>query len=110
MAELRIRNLSKDLQAKIKLMEKEFKTPESSKAIAKLIDKYFEDQKMIKLLQDRNTNLHRSIKKYYDKEEMALKNIVGMTHGCEQAARMIADFGKRFRGMQKQFTKKGGKR
>lgn len=109
MAELRIRNLSKELAAKIKLMEKEFRTPESSTAITRLINKYFEDQKTIKDLQVRNTQLHAAIKKYYDKEAAMLRHIQSITAMVAGESKQLQQYAKVFKSMQKHFTKKKSK-
>lgn len=79
MSDIRIREMSKehvkkldDIQRflKLKVDPRSKGKNQTPKVILLMIDRFFEDQKTISALQKRNTELHKSINKYYSKDSI----------------------------------------
>lgn len=66
--EIRIRDASPELMKKVQTIRLHFREKQIPQAVIKLINSWQSDQAAIKQLQQRNTELHREINRYFSKE------------------------------------------
>jgi cell division septum initiation protein DivIVA len=70
MAEIRLRDVSPELLRKVEFIKKEFKEVQATTAIEKLIAKYPDLLTHIDQLSKRNTELHKKLAYYVDREKI----------------------------------------
>ena len=109
MAEIRLRNVSKELEKQFAAIEQHFHTVTTSDAIERLIKQFFIDQETIERLEHANASLSKANKEYENREAnstdvmykfifMARRFSQSLTaelkQGEENAKKMIAQFDK----------------
>lgn len=110
MAEIRVRNVPKDLIDILKKMEVRFKVKETTSLIRKMIEQYEDDQKSIRELQSRNSQLHSTINKYHYKEassKQMIEAFIVTTGNMVRSAKQLNTAAKR---QVKQFSGTNAKR
>lgn len=104
--EIRIRDASPELVKIFEKIKTQFKLPQRSDVMEKLIRGYDGDQQSIRQLQQRNTELHAALKRYHDREAQAREIIEDMADEIANSVRAGNLTGQRLKSLLKQYSKK----
>jgi hypothetical protein len=110
MAEIRLRDVNKDVMQKAVKVQQILHEKTVTGATERLYGRFLDDQETIRQLQRRNSELHAAIKKYYDKEDDAQHTIMQFINFSIEVTKQGKRFGVVGKNLIKKFKRKGGRK
>lgn len=108
MSEIRLRNVSKELMAKAEKCQSALRKKTITDTVETLFVRFFQDQESIRQLQQRNSQLHKAIQQYYNKENASRKIMQDFIRTGQIMAKDAKAFINGGKKLIKQFGKKKG--